>query len=92
MEGYTKDTKQNVLLLRKSCKKCGKENHFVVTCRSKVSLIEQRKKVNAVAEQDSVSCEDLMTDSYIGDGGCESSKGHESDTERHTAVVHWNDD
>lgn len=45
----------------KRCKKCGKENHFAVTCRSKVSHREQRKKVHAVAEQDSDSCEDIMT-------------------------------
>ncbi len=45
----------------KKCKKCGKENHFTVTCRSKVSYREHRKKVHTVTQQDSDSCEDIMT-------------------------------
>lgn len=59
----------------KSCRKCGKENHFAVTCRSKVSYNKKGKK--------SPCCSGARLrlmwgyndchSSYKGDGDCESS-------------------
>lgn len=45
----------------KKCKKCGKDNHFAVTCRSKLGPKEHRKAVHTVTEHESDSCEDIMT-------------------------------
>lgn len=45
----------------KKCKKCGKDNHFAVTCRSKTGPNEHRKALHTVTGQESDSCEDIMT-------------------------------
>ncbi|XP_023815343.1 uncharacterized protein K02A2.6-like isoform X2 [Oryzias latipes] len=50
----------------KNCKKCGRENHFAITCRSKTvrkenTPREKRKTVHTVTEQDSDSGEDILT-------------------------------
>ncbi|XP_055492867.1 uncharacterized protein K02A2.6-like [Leucoraja erinacea] len=45
----------------KKCKRCGKENHFAVQCRSRQASSRKTKKVHAVTEQtsDSDSYEDV---------------------------------
>uniref|UniRef100_A0A3P9JTB0 ribonuclease H n=1 Tax=Oryzias latipes TaxID=8090 RepID=A0A3P9JTB0_ORYLA len=50
----------------KNCKKCGRENHFAITCRSKTvrkenTPREKRKTVHTVTEQDSDSGKDILT-------------------------------
>lgn len=46
----------------KSCKKCGKENHFAVKCRSTLEKIKTTRKVHHVTDQDSEEeYEDVMS-------------------------------
>ena len=44
----------------KKCKKCGKENHFAVKCKTKQEK-DKGKRVHNVTEQDSEQYEDIMT-------------------------------
>ena len=43
----------------KKCKKCGKENHFAVKCKTKVEKAKKGRPVHTISES-SESCEDIM--------------------------------
>ncbi|XP_049903425.1 uncharacterized protein LOC126392184 [Epinephelus moara] len=45
----------------KRCKKCGKENHFAVRCKSKTEKWKEGKQVHTVTEQDSDDYEDILS-------------------------------
>ncbi|KAK5866505.1 hypothetical protein PBY51_020693 [Eleginops maclovinus] len=45
----------------KRCKKCGKENHFAVRCKSNTEKWKRGKQVHYVTEEDSDDYEDVMT-------------------------------
>lgn len=46
----------------KKCKKCGKENHFAVKCKSRAETYEKCKPVHAaVSEHDSDTYKDIVT-------------------------------
>nr|XP_054599642.1 uncharacterized protein LOC129164243 isoform X1 [Nothobranchius furzeri] len=66
----------------KKRKKCGKENHFAIACRSKSSQSENGKKVHTVMEQDSDSCEDIMTVTALTQTAVEVNQIKESDRKK----------
>ncbi|CAI5678464.1 unnamed protein product [Oreochromis niloticus] len=66
----------------KKCKKCGKENHFAIACRSKSRQSENGKKVHTVTEQDSDSCEDIMTVTAMTETAVEVNQIKESDMKK----------
>lgn len=60
--------KQKCPAFGRKCKNCGKSNHFAVTCRSRGGATEHRKKIHTIAENDSDSCEDIMTVTAVEQG------------------------